>query len=214
MGNDITLMDAKTLSILSNPAIIAINQDPLGMPAFRVWQKPGPVQNNTYSTDLYSQGETYFWTGKLDSGDMVVAFVNAGSSPTAMSATMNDIFIDQITTGSSAPVKQTMQMWDVHDLWANRMPDLAAQAIINGTIMAMSGNETIFNSTMSSSSMMYNSSAMSYADGLAANKTALLGKKVGALSPMGTLSAEVAGHGVAAYRLRSQGMMMRKRDEL
>ena len=210
MGNDITLMDAKTLSILSNPAIIAINQDPLGMSAFRVWQKPGPVQNNTYSTDLYTQGETYFWTGMLNGGDQVVAFVNAGPSPTAMSATMNEIFIDKITTGSSAPVMQTMQMWDVYDLWANRMTDLAAQAIINGTMM-MSGNHTM-NATMST--MTYNSTAMSYADGLAANNTALLGAKVGVLSPMGTLSAEVASHGVAAFRLRSQGMMMRKRDEL
>ena len=213
MGNDITLMDAKSLSILSNPAIIAISQDPLGVPAFRVWQKPGQPENNTLSANLYTQGETYLWTGKLSGGDFVVAFVNAGPSPTAMSATMDDIFIDQITTGSSKQVAETAGTWDVHDLWTNRMDDATAQAIIDGN-PAVNENSTMMNSTMST--MRYNATAMSYADGLAAKHVALMGAKIGSLAPMGTLSAQVPSHGIAIYRLRGQGdgSRRRKRDEL
>ena len=211
MGNDITLMDAKTLSILSNPAVIAINQDPLGMTAFRVWQKPNQNQNDTYSADLYTQGETSFWTGKLEGGDMVAVFVNAGSSPVAMSATMEDIFVDQVTTGSSKPVKMTTQTWDVYDLWANRMSETIAQAIIDGNV-TKSDNGTTLISTMGR--INYNTTTASYEEGLAANDTALLGAKVGVLSPVGTLNSEVAGHGVAVFRLRSQGTTKQKRDEL
>jgi len=67
------------------------------------------------------------------------------------------------------------------------------------------------------SNMRYNATSMSYADGLAANNTALLGMKMStALQPMGTLAAMVQGHSVGLYRLRSQGVpsSMRKRDEL
>ena len=211
MGNDISLMDAKTLSILSNPAIIAINQDPIGMPAFKVWQKPNQIQNDTYSSALYTQGETYFWTGKLQGGDMVAAFVNAGSSPTAMSATMEDIFIDQVTTGSSKPVKMITQTWDVYDLWANRMSDTIAQSIINGNV-TRNINGTTLNS--GNAPINYNSTAVTYKEGLAVNNTALLGAKIGVLTSAGTLNAEVASHGVAVFRLRSQGTAKRKRDEL
>ncbi len=211
MGTDITLMTPQTLSIYSNPAILAISQDPLGMPAFRVWERPGQTENNTSSADLYSANTTSFWTGKLNGGDQVVAFVNAGPGATSMIASMEDVFVDLVTTGSSAPVPQLMQTWDVYDLWANRMSDVAAQAFINGTA---TGNGTMaFNTTMSATT--FNSTEMSYAKGLAANNTALLGLKTMTIAAMGTMQVQVPSHGVAAYRLRSQGGgMMQKRDEL
>lgn len=212
MGNDITLMDPPTLSILSNPALLAISQDPLGSSAFRVWQRPGASQNNTPSTDLYSAGETSFWTGQLSGGDYVVAFVNAGPKALTMTASMTDIFIDAVTTGSSAPVPQLAQTWDVYDLWANRMDPATASAIINGSAAAVASNSTSMNATHS---MLYNSTAMSYADGLAKNHTALLGAKTTPLTPGGMLTAMVPAHGVGAFRLRSQGgAAMRRRDEL
>ena len=212
MGNDITLMDAPTLSILSNPAIIAINQDPLGMSALRVWQQPATYfQNASDSAALYTKGETYFWTGALNGGDYVAAFVNAGSSEMGMSASMNDIFIDKVTTGSSKPVTLLGQNWDVYDLWGNRLGEETAKAIIagNGT-MGMGVNGT----AISDDPTRYNATETSYEEGLKMNSTALLGKKVGVLNAGGTLEAMVPSHGVKAYRLRSQGPAKRKRDEL
>ena len=152
----------------------------------------------------------------------MIAFLNAGPTAQPMSATMDDIFIDQVTTGSSAPVPHLSASWDVHDLWANRMPDSVASAILNGTFNNTSGaNTDMLNGTAVPVSYFYNSTHSSYEEGLGANNTALLGKKVGVLSPGGGVSASVAAHGVAAYRLRSQTMIpsaskmrRRKRDEL
>lgn len=255
LGTDITLLSPSTLSIIANPAILAISQDPAGKAAFRVWEKsPALVENNTYSTDLYTAGSTYFFTGQLTggtspslpisplspfpscqppfrplkppnsppTGDFVIAFLNAGPTTQPMSATMNDIFVDQVTTGSSAPVPHLSVSWDVHDLWANRMPDNIASAILNGTFNNTSGaNTDMLNGTAVPVSYFYNSTHSSYEEGLGANNTALLGKKVGVLNPGGEVSASVAGHGVEAYRLRSQTMIpsaskmrRRKRDEL
>ena len=219
MGTDVTMMTAETLSIYSNPAIIAINQDPLGIPVTRVWQLPAPPQNETYSVDAYTAGETSFWTGELMNGDYVVAFVNGGPKATTLTATMNDVFIDLVTTGSNAPVPQLKQTYDVYDLWANRMSTTTAQAMINGNF-TMQTNSTNTTSEASANSTLpmqtYNATQLSYKDGLNANNTALFGVKVKTMAPMGTLSAEVPSHGVAVYRLRSQGSGggMRKRDEL
>ena len=215
MGTDVTAITPQTLSIYSNPAIIAINQDPMGIPAVRVWQKPATPENETYSVDAYTAGETSFWTAQLKNGDYVVAFVNSGSAATTMTATLDDIFVDLTTTGNNAPVPQLKQTWDVHDLWANRMSDVTAQAIISGNMTMATNVTSMANPTSSLPVQTYNSTALSYADGLKANNTALMGVKVGTLAPMGTLSASVPSHGTAVYRLRSQGMnSKRKRDEL
>ena len=134
---------------------------------------------------------------------------------TMMSASMQNIFIDLVTTGSNAPVPQLMQTWDVYDLWANRMSDGSANAIIIGNATLPTNVTSMANSTSAMPFQTYNATVMSYADGVAANDTALLGVKITTIGPMGTVSAVVPRHGVAVYRLRSQGGAgMRKRDEL
>lgn len=223
MGNDFSTIDAPTLSLLSNPALLAISQDPLGSPPFRVWTKPEVQQNNTARADLYTLGETQFWAGQLNGGDYVVAFVNGAATQQQMSATMQDIFIDLLTTGSNTPPPQLMMTWDVYDIWGYRMNNATAAGIINGTGKGMVSQVPGMNATTNSTSvtgsismnMRFNATEMSYADAATANVTAVLGKKISSLAPGGTLSAQVPTHGVAIYRLRSQGMpKMRKRDEL
>ena len=226
MGNDFATIDAPTLSLLSNPALLAISQDPLGIAPVRVWTAPGVVQNNTYSTDLYSVGDTSFWTGQLNGGDYVVAFVNGAGSTQALSASMQDVFVDLVYTGSNAPVPQLQQTWDVYDIWGYRMDNATAAGIINGTqakagmVAQVPGMNATVNSTSlagnATMEMRFNATAMSYADAATANVTAVLGKKVSSLAPGGNLMATVPSHGVAMYRLRSQGKpkTMRKRDEL
>ena len=98
-----------------------------------------------------------------------------------------------------------------------------AASIINGTGKGMVSQVPGMNATMNSTSvtgsksmnMRFNATEMSYADAATANVTAVLGKKISSLAPGGTLSAQVPSHGVAIYRLRSQGKpKMRRRDEL
>lgn len=203
MGTAIPDMTPQTLSIYSNPAVIAVSQDPLGISAHRVWQYPAPV-------DGYGQGSYSLWVGDLAGGDYVVALLNAGNTSLHMNASLTDIFFDASSTSSSGPAPEIMQSWDVHDLWANRMDAATASSIL-------SGNATVNGTVVGglNSTMPYNSTEMSYAEGLARNESALLGSRVGSVAPMGTLSARVERHGIALYRLRPvPRSWTRKRDEL
>lgn len=64
LGNDPRTMTRATLSILTAPEIIAINQDPLGRQARKVW----------------SQGELSIWVKPLQGGRVATMLFNAGSS--------------------------------------------------------------------------------------------------------------------------------------
>jgi len=202
MGTDIRSLDAQSLSIYSNPAVIAINQDPAGNAGIRNWRY---LVN---ATDEYGQGEISLWTNSLANGDYVVALVNAGNAPMMMNATLTDIFFDQSSGGSSGPSPLLKQTWDVYDLWATRMNNATANALLHGNVtsnMIIDANSTV----------RYNATKMSYADGLAANSTALMGSMISSIAPMGTLTANVPRHGVGLFRLRSRGApSMKRRDEL
>jgi alpha-galactosidase len=198
MGNNLDKITAQSLSILMNPAVIAINQDPAGHSGQRVWR---------FDTDkdIYGRGEISLWTGSLANSDQVVALLNAGPSDMTMNATLQDIFID----GGS---QYYSQAWDVYDLWANRMSNATAQALMNGTSVrdsTLNGTQPLSNSTG-----YYNATQTSYAKGLAANDTRLFGSMIDTIQAQGTLSMMIPSHGVGFYRLRKNPTATRKRDEL
>lgn len=195
MGNNIDTLSALDLTILNNPAVIAVSQDPAGSSAVRIWRY------YVSDTDEYGQGEISLWSGTLSGGDQLVVLLNAGNSSRMMNATAADIFVD--SGGAMAP--EAMMSWTIHDLWANRMPEAVAQTIINGNSSMQSANV---------SSYYYNATKTSYANGLAGNSTLLLGQPVGTLAAGGTLETTVSRHGVAMMRLRANPTAMRKRDEL
>jgi len=193
MGTDIRNLTASALSIYSNPAVIALNQDPAVAAAVRRWRY------YVDDKDEYNQGEISLWTRTLNNSDVAVAFVNAGNDSRMMNTTLAEIFFDQGAERS----RQAMMSYDVYDLWAYRMDNLIATAVLNGTAGVISPNSTT----------RYNATAMSYAEGLAMGAPVLMGNKTGVVPPMGTLMAMVPRHGVGLFRLRAQGAM-RKRDEL
>ncbi|KAL9584914.1 MAG: hypothetical protein Q9203_004468 [Teloschistes exilis] len=205
MGTNIPKMTAATYSILANPAVIAINQDSAGMPAYRVW-------NRAADLDDFDQGEISLWVGTLAGGDYVVGLLNAGSTPLQMNATLEEIFVDKRTTagGSTKGPLPSSNGWDLYDLWANRMDDITANSVLMGNATV---NGTITDTP--NSTTLYNATEMAYADGVKRNNTALLGVKTSSVPPMGTIQAMVPSHGIAMYRLRKQeGASMKKRDEL
>lgn len=198
MGNNLDKISAQSLSILMNPAVIAINQDPLGSSGNRVWRYDA-------AKDQYGRGEISLWTGSLANGDQVVALLNAGNTDLMMNATLEDIFMD----GGSQYYDQS---WDVYDLWANRMSNASVQAIMNGTSVTdstLNGTQALSNSTG-----YYNATQTSYAQGLANNDTRLFGSKIDTLQAKGTLTAMIPRHGIGFYRLRENPTAKRKRDEL
>jgi alpha-galactosidase len=187
MGNDIRVLTNKSLSILINPAVLAISQDPNGSSAVRRWRYYLPsLVNSTYPPD-----EIHLWSGTLANGDYIVILLNAGASPRVMNATLADVFIDQ---GGSMS-KEAQSSWDMHDLWANRMSDSLAQSIINA-------NGTSNVSAADLSAVYWNKTATSFADGIARNASTLMGKMVGTVQANGKIESYVASHGLKAYRLR------------
>ncbi|KAF2670247.1 glycoside hydrolase [Microthyrium microscopicum] len=199
IGTNLLSLSPGNLAILSNPAVIALNQDPSAGAAVRKWRYP------VADTDEYGIGEIALWTRTMDNGDSVVALVNAGNASRSMNATAKDLFIDQGTSGTYTVAAELSEEFDIYDLWANRMGEAEAGQILNGTAEVVAMNSTT----------RYNSTRVSYADGLKANATALFGKKIGRLSAGGTLTATVDRRSLGLFRLRKvEGNKLRKRDEL
>ena len=92
IGCDIRNMDADTKRILTNPEVIAVDQDPLG--------KQGNRIARTGSTDV--------WQKPLSGGNIVVALLNRGEKPTEITAQWKDL-----KAKSSA-------VFAARDLWAHK----------------------------------------------------------------------------------------------
>jgi len=189
MTNVMSRIDPPTLSILQNTAVLAVSQDPVGSAATRRWRY------YVDDVDEYHKGEIQMYSGPLSGGDQLLLFLNSGTKDREMNASLVDIFWDQ---GASGTAKQIQQSWDIYDLWANRMSDEQAAAIINGTaappfnMTAMGGARHV------------------YAQVPLPASSELMGLKVGTVQAGGTVTAQVPAHGVAMLRLRAQS----KKDEL
>ncbi|PBP16961.1 alpha-galactosidase/alpha-n-acetylgalactosaminidase [Diplocarpon rosae] len=121
------------------------------------------------------------------------------------------IFVD---SGPAGQAPQIQMSWEVRDLWANRMSNETAAAIISAS--SATGNATTgYNATRVGGDTRYNATATSYKQGLAEKNELLLGNVTTTVQPSGTISASIEPHGVAMYRLRyAGGGALRKRDEL
>ncbi|KAH9947978.1 glycoside hydrolase superfamily [Amylocystis lapponica] len=99
LGNDITSMTNETLEIITNDAIIAVNQDPGHSPVTRLWQTPAS-----------GGGNLSLWSGSLANNAFVAALLNTSPSNQTVDVEFSDIFIDQ------GPTYQT-GTFTFHDLW-------------------------------------------------------------------------------------------------
>ena len=202
MGNDLRSITPSTYTILSNPAILAISQDPGSRSAVRRWRY------FVDDTDEFGQGEIQLWAGALSGGDEVVILLNAGNSEREMNATLVDIFFDSGPTGNPT---QANSAWDIYDLWANRMDNSTAEQIIE----AANGNSSAGDPNTIGTQFRYNATANGgYASGLSQNLPVLLGKKIGTVEPHGRLTATVPRHGVAVFRLRQASSTGANHQEL
>lgn len=108
IGADVRNLPPLAMTILNNPAIIAINQDPLGRGAHRL------KLDTNVKKDKYGVGEAHVWAGPLANGDQVVAFLNAADEDLDMDIELDEIFVGDGPGGSAPQCKQT---WVVYDLW-------------------------------------------------------------------------------------------------
>lgn len=188
LGNDLRKMDAATLSIINNPAIIALSQDPRGRAVQLI------SRNTSVPQDSFGIGEAHVWSGPLANGDQVVIFLNAADADLEMSASLAELFVSDGTHGTAPQVQQS---WAVHDLWANRISDNDAQAILDAP-------SDDVRASLFEKLDLYNATETSYAKGLDADDARLFGKKVGDVEAAGNIEAHVPRHAAKVFRLRSQ----------
>ncbi|KAJ5663144.1 Alpha-galactosidase [Penicillium longicatenatum] len=184
MTNVMTAIDAPTLSILQNTAVLAVSQDPESSSAVRIWR---------YYVD---GGQIQMFSGSLSGGDQLVLLLNGGSTARKMNATLTDIFWGDGPEGTASEIKSS---WDVYDLWADRMSNTTANAIIEGGNVTRPINMT----TLGGYEKVYAQQPLP-------TSKALMGSKVGSVKPRGTVMAHVQAHGVAMLRLRE----VKSNDEL
>lgn len=187
IGADLRKLSPLALTILNNPAVIAINQDPAGRPATRV-----SVEYNV-KKDKYGVGETQVWSGPLANGDQVVVFLNAADEDLDMRAGLDEIFVAE---GPECSAEHCQQSWIVYDLWGGRMKENIAKKIVDAS-QEKAAKEL-------KNLKWYNSTELSYKEGLDNEDERLFGVEIGTVKAKGILKAKVPKHGVAAFRLRSR----------
>ncbi|PCH33471.1 glycoside hydrolase family 27 protein [Wolfiporia cocos MD-104 SS10] len=99
LGNDVTNMTNETLEIITNDAIIAVNQDANGSPAERMWKVP-----------VASGGDLSLWSGSLVNNTFVISLLNTSPETQTVTVNFTDVFIDQ------GPSYQT-GTYAIYDLW-------------------------------------------------------------------------------------------------
>lgn len=92
-GNDLSAMDADTRRVLTNADVIAVDQDPLGQQARRIWK----------------QGQLEIWARSLKGGAHAVVLFNRGDAPAEMKVSWEQL---NLPAGWKA---------DVKDLWSKQV---------------------------------------------------------------------------------------------
>lgn len=181
------MADAKTLTIVNNPAILALSQDPMTKSALLV------QRDVNVPKDKYGVGETHVWSGSLAHGDQVVILLNMANEKQTISVSLEEIFVRD---GAGGIAPQNYHDWDVYDLWADRMSDKDAQSIQGAA--DQSAREQVFQQLN-----WYNSTKVSYSEGLRMRDPRLMGKKVSMVPAQGNLEADVPRHAAQVFRLRN-----------
>ena len=91
-GNDLTKMSPEILAILTNPEVIAVDQDPWGIQGRRVWQE-GPLE---------------IWMKPLSDGSKALGMFNRSAGPLPVTLRLSDIGI--------ARTAAFRDLWDRKDL--------------------------------------------------------------------------------------------------
>jgi len=198
IGADLRTLSAKALSILNNPAILAINQDPLGVPATRVARNASSI----LPKDRYGEGETQIWSGPLAGGDQILILLNAADADLAMTAYLEDIFVGD---GPSCSAPQCQQDWIVNDLWSGRMSEPVSETLVRESTSHSDAARIL------KSVNWYNATEITYKEGLERGDERLLGSKIGEIEARSAWTVNVQRHSALVYRLRPKSGVTGKR---
>jgi alpha-galactosidase len=102
-GNDLRNMSDETVAILTNPGVIAVDQDPLGIQGFK------------YSAD----GGIEVWFRPLIGGHWAMAVLNRNEEPRQVAFDFRAEKVVDSLTGKAARFDTTT--YELHDLWSRRV---------------------------------------------------------------------------------------------
>jgi alpha-galactosidase len=114
-GNDLATMNAATKAILMNKEVIAVDQDPLGIAASRVWK----------------DGDAEVWVRPLKGGGRAVALFNRGKQARKIAATWEQL---QYPAALSATVRDLWQHKDLASAKGRVSAEVGAHAVVMLTI--------------------------------------------------------------------------------
>ncbi|WP_036172006.1 glycoside hydrolase family 27 protein [Massilia sp. 9096] len=107
LGNDLRSMPAATHKIVANRAVIAINQDPLGVQALR----------------FYNQGSVELWAKPMANDEWALMILNRGEAPLAYRYDWQQHSIGDDLSKRDADFKKTRYTWV--DAWSGKTGDTA-----------------------------------------------------------------------------------------
>jgi alpha-galactosidase len=121
-GNDLRRMAPEIKEILTNKEVIALNQDPLGREAKRVWSSCGPKCHvgvrpegfgpppppNAQATQTEAEGGTEIWSKPLQDGGRAVLLLNRGTTEAEITVPWTALAYPEHLSAS------------VRDLWAHK----------------------------------------------------------------------------------------------
>lgn len=109
LGNDLRSLSEPTRRILTNPGVIAVNQDKLGVQALRVLVD-GPLE---------------FYAKPLDGGDWALMFLNRSNQPADVRHDWKkQVLVDDLSK-RSVDFKQAVYRWS--DLWSKKTGDTSGK---------------------------------------------------------------------------------------
>jgi alpha-galactosidase len=103
VGSDIRSLSPQTLAMLTNPEVLAVDQDPLG----------------AQGTAIATTGDAQVWVKRLANGDRAVALLNRGTTPLT------------ISTDAGAVGMPNASSYQLRDLWQHTSTETAGRIAAN-----------------------------------------------------------------------------------
>lgn len=105
LGNDIRKMSPTTHRTLTSKGAIAINQDKLGIPAWR----------------FLHTGDVEYWAKPLDNGEWALMILNRGASPASVNFDWQQHYVNDDLNKRTADFKKSVFGWT--DVWGGKSGD-------------------------------------------------------------------------------------------
>jgi alpha-galactosidase len=150
LGNDLRSIPSEIMDIISNPEIIALNQDPLGKQGYKRWSSLSSLSSSTSSSSSLSSsmststsveyddsnndnmgvvddGPIEVWAGDLAGGDVAVVLFNRSNKTQTITAKFNNVInlyddfgVDTDIDIGASIYAHVRNLWEHSELGAHR----------------------------------------------------------------------------------------------